>query len=232
MPFFSRRIPYDRKILLRDAELAVENRRWRRAVRSYGLILAAEPNNAEMHFRIASALARIGHHFEAWESFQIAAQSPEIAGSSAQSIALYKTATELMPRCAEAWRELSRALLRHQEPDAALRALHQGRRHFKSRRRRAEAIAILRDAQELDPWRSDVVLDLCRLLGRRKRSAEALFLLNELERRVEGHERSRALALAWRIDPTITQAWKWMMSAKKARRAESKGRGYGVRRRA
>jgi Tfp pilus assembly protein PilF len=222
MPFFSRRISFDRKRLLRDGESAIEKRRWRKAVRSYGLILAAEPNNAEMHFRIASPLARIGHHLEAWESFQIAAQSPEIAGSSARSAALYKLATELMPRCVDAWRALSRALLRHQKPDAALRALHEGRQHFKSRRRRAEAIAILRDTLELAPWKSEVVLDLCRQLARRQRSAEALFLLDELDRRVEGRAQSRALALAWRIDPTLTQSWRWMKSASKARRAASK----------
>ncbi len=225
MPIFSRRIPYDRKKLLRDAESAVEKRRWRSAVRSYGLILAAEPNNAEIHYRIAPELARIGHHFEAWESFQIAAHSPEIAESSARSVALYKTATELMPRCVEAWRELSRALMRHQRPDAALRALHEGRQHFKSRLKRAEAIAILRDTQQLDPWKSDVVLDLCRLLGRRSRSAEALFLLDELDRRAEGRVRSRARALAWRINPTFTQSWRWMKSVRATHRAESTGRG-------
>jgi thioredoxin-like negative regulator of GroEL len=232
MPLLSRRIPYDRKKLLRDAEAACEKRRWRRAMRGFGQILAAEPNNAEMHYRIAPLLARTGHHFEAWESFRIAAASPEISENSAQTAALYKTATELMPNCVEAWREYSRALLRHQESDAALRVLREARSHFKRRRFRPQAIALLRDIQKLDPWKPNVVLDLCQLLGRRGQSAEALFLLDELDRRTKGRIQRRVRALAWRIDPTLTQTWRWIRSALGSNGSNSTAPTQGVRRRA
>ncbi len=232
MPLFTRRIPYDRKKLLRDAEAACEKRRWKRAMRCYAQILAAEPNNPEIHFRIAPVLARTGHEFEAWESFQIAAQAPQIAESNAQTVALYKTATELMPRCVEAWRALSRALLRHQQPDAALRALRHARPHFRGRRRRPQAIVILRETQKLDPWKPDVVLDLAKLLGRTGRHAEALFLLDELDRRVEGRLRNRVRAQAWRLDPTLAQTWRWLRAVWESRREEASGGGYAVRRRA
>jgi tetratricopeptide (TPR) repeat protein len=232
MPIFSRRIPYDRTRLLREAEAACEKKRWRRAARCYGHILAAEPNNAEMHYRIAPLLARTGYHFDAWESFRIAAQSPEISEKSPQMVALYKTATDLMPKSVEAWRELSRALLQNQQSDAALRALLEGRKRFKRRARRSEAIALLRDAHKLDPWKPDIVLDLCRLLGNHGRKAEALFLLDELDRRVVGPEQRRIRALAWRLDPTIGQTWRWLRSAFGSSRKDSTRAGYGVRRRA
>lgn len=232
MPFFSRRVPYDRRKLLRDAEAACEKRRWRHAARCYGQILAAEPNNADLHYRIAPLLARIGHHLEAWESFHIAGQSPEITGSSAHTLTLYRTATQLLPTCFDAWRELSRAFLRDQQPDAALRVLREARQNFKGRRRRPEALILLREMQKLDPWNPEVVLDLCRLLAKRGRKAEALYMLDELDRRVAGHMRSRARALAWRIDPTFLQTWRWMRSDKESRRARSKNTAHRVRRRA
>lgn len=213
MPLFSRKIPYDRKRLLEQAELATSKKRWRRAVAHYRQILAAEPRSYEIHYRIAPLLARRGRRFDAWESFRIAAEAPEIADDPRRTAALYASAVKALPRCVDAWRELSRAKLRCQESDAALATLLEGRKHFRKRRSACKAIVLLRDALELAPWQSEIVLDLTRQLFRSGQSAEALFLLEELDRRSRGGEERREIRrLVWRIDPTLGNTWRWLRS--------------------
>lgn len=218
MPLFSRRIPYDRKQLLKAAELATKKRRWRRAVVLYRQILAAERRNPEIHKRIAPLLARTRCPFEAWESFQIAVDTPEFADAPQHCAAHYAKAAKVLPKNVEAWRALSRARLRCQDPDAALAALLEGRKHFRKKSDRPEAIVLLRDALELDPWKPAIVMDLCRLLMRSRQSTEALFLLEALDSKVSGPVRSGVRALIWRIDPTFGNTWRWMRSRSEAKR--------------
>jgi tetratricopeptide (TPR) repeat protein len=215
MPLFSRRLPFDRKKLLDQAEAAIKKRRYRRAVLLYRQLLAAEPRNPGLHARIAPLLARTGHRFDAWESFRIAGEAPEIADDPARAAKHFEQASRALPRNLDAWRALARARLRYQKPDAALEALREGRLCFRSRRTSSQAIALLRDAREISPWDPKIVLDLARLLARNGQAAEALFLLDAMERRCQGRELRDLRALVLRIDPTFGNIWRWLRSPSK-----------------
>jgi tetratricopeptide (TPR) repeat protein len=221
MALFSRKIPFDRKLLLQAAEVATKKRRWRRAVKLYGQILAAERRNPDLHWRIAPLLARVGRPVDAWESFRVAAESPEIYEDPQRTAALYAKATAALPKQVEAWRALARARLRCQEPDAALAALLEGRKRFRKKRRNFEAILLLLDAQEIDPWKPTIVLDLCKLLKHNGRAGEALFLLEALDEKVDSDARLDTRRLIWQIDPTFGNAWRWMGARREAKRAGS-----------
>jgi tetratricopeptide (TPR) repeat protein len=218
MAIFSRKIPYDRKRLLKAAEAAAKKRHFRRAVRLYRQILAAERRNPEIHMRIAPMLARIGRRFDAWESFQIAAAAPEIADDPQRSAALFAKAAVALPKNVEVWRALSRARLRCQEPDAAIAALRKGRRNFRRKRVVYEAIVLLRDALDLSPMRADLVLDLSRQLLRSGQASEALFLLEALDEKAHGETQVAVRRLIWRIDPTFGNTWRWLRAGGEDRR--------------
>ena len=230
MPLFSRKIPYDRKQLLKAAEAATKKRRFRRAVVLYRQILAAERRNPQIHARIAPLLARTGNTFDAWESYQIAVDTPEFTDDPQHCVAHFAKAAAALPKNVDAWRALSRARLRCQDPDAALAALLDGRKRFRKRRSNSEAIVLLRDALDLDPWKPEIVLDLCRLLKRSGQSTEALFLLDALDGKTRGSVRAETRALIWRIDPTFGNSWRWIRARAEAKRSDSPGMSHRKRR--
>ena len=65
------------------------------------------------------------------------------------------------------------------------------------------------------------LLDLARLIARDRQPAEALFLLDQLERKVEesgDREHLRAIrARLWWIEPSLRHSWRWLVLAIEAR---------------
>lgn len=221
MPILSRRIPYDRKRMLARAAALEGGWRWRRALVLYRQILAAEPHNGELHARAAPLLARSGRCDEAWESFRQAAEACETAGDEASAYALRQTAVRVLPRHLEACRALARAELRQQRRGEALRALHAAsRRMGRGRAGRGAAIVLLRDARAIEPWHPEIVLALSRRLVRDGQRAEALYLLDHLDDRVDAERRCAVRGLTWRIEPSLRHSWRWL-GAVLARRREA-----------
>jgi len=214
VPLFSRRIAYDRRRLVEQADGLREGLRWRRALKLYRQVLAAEPRNAEIHFRVAPLLARRGRPFDAWQSFQSAAAG--LNGDETSRIALYHQAVQALPLSFEACTALARAELRGGHPDRARRTLVEGSRRLRRRRRRSEAIALLREAREIDADCAETALELGRLLARDGRAAEALFLLDRLDERAGAADRRRVRALIWRIEPSLRHSWRWLRARREA----------------
>ncbi len=227
MSLFSRRIPYDRKRLLERASALASGWRWRRALALYRQVLAAEPHQAEIHGRVAPLLARSGRDFEAWESFRIAVEACLREGDDASARTLEQQAVRAMPRSPEAWRALARTELSRGRPQEAVRLLVEGSQRLARRRTRGAAIILLRDAREIDRWSPAVVLPLCRLLSRDGQAGEALFLLDHLEQKATGDAVYRAHALAFRIDPSLRHAWRYLRSALERRRSAPARGGLG-----
>jgi tetratricopeptide (TPR) repeat protein len=217
----SRRIPYDRKRMLERAIALESGWRWRKALALYRQILAAEPGCVEIHARTAPLLARSGRTFESWESFQIAAAALRKLGDEANERKTLRAAVRALPTCADACRALARVDRARDRSAAALRILQNGSERMSRRGKRGEAIVLLRDAREIDVWNPGVVLALSRLLKRDGQSAEALFLLDQLEDRV-GEEEQRAIRfLQWRIEPSLRHTWRWLTAPRPRGRAGS-----------
>ena len=210
MSLFSRKLPYDRKRILADAERARARGRTRRAVRFYRQILAAEPHDPELNAKIAPLLAKRGATFDAWQAYERAARALIQGNQAKHALDLYRNATRLLPREREAWLAVARLERSAGRSAQALEALLEGRRHQKGRSRRPEAIWLLREARAIEPWNGEVVLDLARVLAKNGQKDEAIWVLEGLTGRQKGAELRPTRALQFRLDPTVGNLWRWM----------------------
>jgi len=217
--FIRRRTDYDRKWLLAEAEKARIRGRRKRAISFYRRILAAEPNNPDLHARVAPLLAAAGKRFDAWQSYRQAAQTYLKNQSREEALALYREATKTLPMQIDAWQWVAKLELKRERRGAAIGALLEGRTKFRSRRRRPEAIALLREARNIDAWRVDIVLDLARLLRRSGQSPEAQWILGQLAERTSGRDLRIVRGAQWRIEPSLKHSWKWLRAAFAAQRS-------------
>jgi tetratricopeptide (TPR) repeat protein len=214
-----RSVDYDRKRLLAEAEKARARGRRRRAISFYRRILAAEPHDPNLHARVAPLLAATGKRFDAWQSYRQAAQVHLKNKGRDEALALYRDATKTLPMQIETWRWVAKLELRRERSKAALNALLEGRAKFKTRRRRPEAIALLREARSIDAWRVDIVLDLARLLRRSGQSPEAQWILGQLAERLSGRDLRIVRGAQWRIEPSLRHSWYWLRAAFVAQRS-------------
>jgi len=207
------RLDYDRKWLLAEAEKARVRGRRRRAISFYRRILAAEPHDPNLHARIAPLLAATGKRFDAWQSYRQAAQAHLKKKSREEALALYREATKVLPMQIEAWRWVAKLELKRERSEAAISALLEGRAKFRSRRRRPEAITLLREARSIDASRIDIALDLTRLLRRSGQSPEALWILGQLAEKMSGRDLRIVRGAQWRIEPSLKHSWNWLRAA-------------------
>ena len=217
-----RRPEYDRKWLLAEAENARARGRRRRAISFYRRILAAEPHNPELHARVAPLLAATGKRFDAWQSYRQAAEAHLKNQSRDEALALYREATKILPRQFEAWQWVAKLELARGRNNAALSALLEGRSRFRSRRRRPEAIVLLREAKSIDASRIDIVLDLARLLRRSGQSPEAQWILAQLGEKMSGRDLRIVRGAQWRIEPSLKHSWNWLRAAFASQRSSDR----------
>ncbi|MCH7644851.1 MAG: hypothetical protein IH974_08435 [Myxococcales bacterium] len=222
MGLMRRRPEYDRKWLLAEAENARARGRRRRAISFYRRILAAEPHNPELHARVAPLLAATGKRFDAWQSYRQAAEAHLKNQSRDEALALYREATKILPRQFEAWQWVAKLELARGRNNAALSALLEGRSRFRSRRRRPEAIVLLREAKSIDASRIDIVLDLARLLRRSGQSPEAQWILAQLGERMSGRDLRIVRGAQWRIEPSLKHSWNWLRAAFASQRSSDR----------
>ncbi|MFK7898997.1 MAG: hypothetical protein AB8G23_24420 [Myxococcota bacterium] len=218
MSIFSRRLPFDRKIMLEKADRLQKGRRWRHALQLYRQVLAAEPRNAELHYRTAPLLARAKRDAEAWESFRVAAEAMDQQNEAGRHLRILRTAGATLPRNFEAQRALAQAERASQNSDAALEILLTAAERLARRRSRRQSILLLRDARQLAPAHPGVIHTLARRLGQDGQAAEALFLLDQLESRVSGEDHLRTSGLIWRIEPSLRHTWRYFTAWRDFRR--------------
>jgi tetratricopeptide (TPR) repeat protein len=205
---FSHDSGYDRTRILEAASRARARKRYRKAIALYRRVLAVEPANLELHVRLAPLLAVTGRHFDAWTSFDACGRAAIADKRFEQAINVYREAARCMPREIRAWQEIARIERQRGRSPQAGEALLEGRQQFRKRRVRPEAISLLRQALEIDPSSSDIVLDLARLLARSDQESEAQLLLDRLAQRSEGANLRRVRSAQWRISPTLVNTWR------------------------
>jgi tetratricopeptide (TPR) repeat protein len=220
MALFSKVSTYDRARILEAAGRARARRRRRKAIRLYRQVLAVEPANAELHHRIAPLLAETGQRFDSWRSFHRAGRALLRDGHLEKALAVYRDAARHLPDLAEAWQHVARIQRKLQRDRDAMETLLEGRRQLRGRRRRAEAIHLLRRALEIEPWDPSTLCDLARQLARADQESEADMLLERLAMRLHGAGLRRVRGVQWRIEPSLLHTWLWLRAALAAARAE------------
>jgi tetratricopeptide (TPR) repeat protein len=204
---------YDRSRLLEEAARAAAGGRLAKAIALYRWVLAVEPQNADLHLKLAPLLARRRQRFDAWQSFQTAARTCLRNGKPDRALAVYRQATAVLPREVQAWQAVARLQHRSGRAREAVATLLEGSRRLRSRRLRARAIHLLRLAREIEPWHFDAAHELARLLARSGQREEAGILLRGLALRSAGPRLRRLRATQLRLWPTPVHAWLWLRAA-------------------
>lgn len=218
---------YDRTRILEDAARARAKKRRRKAVALYRQVLAVEPENADLHGKLAPLLAETGQRFDAWLSFRTAARACVREERVERALALYREAARLLPGNLDVWCEMAALQRKRGREREAMQTLLEGRLQFRRRRQRPQAIYLLRRAREIEPWRPGTILDLSRLLAKMGQEDEALMLLKALAVRSEDEALRRVCAAQFRILPSFGHAWQWLRAA-----AQTRSAGAGRRSRA
>ncbi len=210
---------YDRARLLDEASRARSRKRRRRAIALYRRVLAVEPQNGELHHKVAPLLAESGQLFDAWMSYRTAARSFLREDRTDRALSIYREACERLPQELEAWLETSELLRRHGRSADAVRTLLDARHHYNQRWQRPVAIHLLRRVRTYEPGNVDVLLDLASLLGRCDQRPEALLLLERASRLCQGADLRRVLAGRFRLTRSLRDAWRWLRAPRDGGRA-------------
>ncbi len=196
--------------LLTEAHRARNKGRARTAIRLYRRILIENPKNLEVAMRVAPMLAYSGEPFEAWQLYRRAAMEYARAKQYTECLSVYREACRFVPFEFEAWRLCAELQLKLKNADGAFETLIEGRMHFGQGQTRAQAIALLSRAREIEPWDDDLLLDLAELYAGNDQSDLALELLSTLACRVEGTMLRHVRALQFRLTLSIRFGLLWL----------------------
>jgi hypothetical protein len=210
MAWLRRRKPYDRTRILAQAVRARSRGNARKAVGLLREVLEHEPRNAELHRRIAPLLAATKQLAEAWSSYRIAVGSLVAAGFLDQAVGVLREAGGCLRRERGVWEALAEVELQRARPIDAHRALLDGRRHFRSRRDRPEAVLLLLRARKLAPHDFAANYDLAGLLARSGARVRAAAILEELVANAQGRELRRARSRQLWLAPSPGALWRWV----------------------
>lgn len=212
MPFLRRTPSYDRARFLARAARASRRgsrRQRRKAIALIREVLAHEPENQELHRKLAALLAADGQTREAWASYRKALDDLARRGFADQAVGVCREAVCGLPREAVAWRTLASLELARQRPQDAIRALLEGRAQFRSRAQRVQALELLAEARKIDPTHLEAGIEAAKLLARTGNRDSALSILAELIRAHPG-QRRKLCGLQFRIAPGLRSACRWL----------------------
>lgn len=167
-----------RRQLFSEANRARSRGKSGHAIAIYRQLLCDDEGDVDVLLRLAPMLAREGEHFEAWGAFRQVGKQLLADRRHEECLAAFREATRTLPIEFEAWRltaELERKLGREGE---AFETLLEGRRQFRPRFVRAQAIALLKLARQIHPWDHAVVMDLARLYIQTDQPGQAMQLLD------------------------------------------------------
>ena len=201
---------YDRSRILEAAGRARTRRQRRRAIDLYRRVLLVEPHNPELHARLAPLLADVHQDFDAWQSYRAVARAHEREGHIDAAIAVYREAARRLPREVGAWQAAAKLLIRADRKREAVSALLQAGRHFRACDMPAQAIALLRQARQLEGSNFEVLFELARQLARHAQRHEAWQLLDGLAARSPGKRLRRVRAEQLRQRPGVASFCRWL----------------------
>lgn len=196
--------------LLTEAHRVRSRGRQRAAIRLYRRILVENPSNLEVALRVAPMLAYAGEGFEAWQLYRRVALEYLRERKFGEALTVYREACRYVPSEFEAWRLCAELQLKMNRTDGAFETLVDGRMHFGGPHTRAQAIALLTRAREIEPWDDTLLLDLATLYAANDQPDLALELLSTLSCRVSGRPLRRVRLLQLRLTRSPRFAFLWL----------------------
>ncbi|MEZ4282100.1 MAG: tetratricopeptide repeat protein [Myxococcota bacterium] len=198
MALLVRERPYDRRRILDRAAKARRSgsrRQIRRAIALYREVLQREPDDPDLHRKLAELLAREGDVAGATASYRFACETYSKRGFDDRTIGVLRDAVERIPRVVDFWLELARLERERGRCVDALTILRRARGQFRRRRSRAAALKLLAAASKIAPGDLEIGLDYALQLARDAQKKKALRVLERLPvvqrealRRVRGRQ--------------------------------------------
>jgi thioredoxin-like negative regulator of GroEL len=201
---------YDRTRLMKQATRALKRGRRSKALKLYSQVLEHEPNNPDLQRRVAPLLAASGRVEDALTSYRIAAGALARKGFLDHAVGVYREAAQRLPRQRSVWEALADLELQRGKPADAHRALLAGARHFRGRRGRSDAVALLLRARKLEPRHFETSMALTRVLVKIGARPQAASLLANMASWTRGRERRRVRTRQLLLSPGPGTAWRWL----------------------
>lgn len=214
---FTRHKSYDRFAILAAAENARARGRNRKAISEYRKILEIDPNDYEIHAKIAPLLAEKRQLRDAWSSFTAAGEGYLRDGYTDKALAVYTQAARCMPRQVEAWEAVAKLQVERERPPDAIKALLEGSRHFRGRKLRIQGLRLLRRACEIEPGHFEASFQMGKRLAKAGEKQEARWLLEGVANWARGRNLRRVRTRLFWMSPTPGAAWRWLVAAIGAR---------------
>lgn len=201
---------YDRARILADARRAIARGKHLKAIALYERVQQVEPENTDLLRRLAGQRARAGQREEAWRDCCEAVDRLVKGGFIEQAIGVYRDFAAQIPDETAVWEALAGLELERKRPPDAVEVLLEGRRWFRSRGKRQEALTLLRRARKIDPTHFEANFDLAGLLARCGAPVPARRILQDLERHVRGRNLRRLRGRLFWLSPGPGAAWRWL----------------------
>jgi pilus assembly protein FimV len=216
MKLFGGGASYDRSEILRRADAHRSEGRVRKAIREYEKVLAVDPQDIEVHARIAPLYIKAGRKEPAKASLQRVIGHYEKQGFTDKAIAMLRLALSVDPRDLAAHLRLADLHLGKVHAGDALRVLEEARKTFRSRRFLKQAIAVEEKILSFAPDDFRAQASLVRLLwraGKRREAGERLWRMES--QWALGRNRTHWRKTRWlmyRHAPSLSTGWGWISS--------------------
>jgi len=200
----------DRSKLLKRAAAARKNGKHKKAITLYRQLLEREPENLDLHIKLAPLLVKARQKSEALSSYKKAATQLVRKGFSEQAIGLLRGAAGELPHEAILWQGLANLEEERGRVVDAVEVLLEGRAHMRSRAKRPQAIQLLTRARAIERTNFTVNYDLACLYAASGQRVSALHLLEELAHLPDRRQLARVRARQFRVTPGMGTAWRWI----------------------
>ena len=210
MQWLTGKKPYDRSRLLNDAARARKKGKRQKAISLYREVLAKERDNPDLHRRIAPLLAETKQPAEAWASYRRAADAFVKKGFVEQALGVLREASVRLPREPEVWVAISDLEIGRRRPVDAHKVLLEGRRNFRSKTDRSQAVLLLLRARKIAPRDFVTNFDLAGLFAKAGARNRARSILEEVASWTRGRQLRRIRARQFALSPAPGTAWRWL----------------------
>jgi len=207
---------YDRGEILRKAEKYRSQLRIRKAIREYEKILSADPQDIDVHIRIAPVYIRVGRKDKAKTSLRQVIAWYEKMGFTEKAIATLRLALKVDHRDLATNLNLVNLYLGEDHAVEARNVLDRARKAYRGKRFLKEALAVEEKILFLAPDDFRAQVSLVRLLWKTGKRREALERLRRMEeqwaRRGNKPYWRKTRRLSWLLAPSLSTSWAYFLS--------------------
>jgi tetratricopeptide (TPR) repeat protein len=202
---------YNRSQVYEEAEKARGKGKKKKAIAGYRKILEHEPDDFQVHGKLAPLLADESPR-EAWASFEKAAKGHLDKGFADRALAVYRQAADALPFIPDGWEQIATLHEQKGRKADAVKVLVEGQYfYWKTPADLEIAVRLLNRAVALEAWHVDGNLALARAQKKGGDTAGGVARLSALLDNVPpGPDHKRVLRARMGLQFTFGHLWSWL----------------------